>query len=347
MNFKSYTKAILESKNAQKKNLKNNISEEDEIDSDEGAEKENGIEASVDCKKHGKDCDCDECKKKKFSAVVAKKNDTTGKDPSIDTGCAGKTCKKSLRESIQYSARYSNNTISEQFDKNILNEAMILNENINNNSASKILAKLAKKAEIEAAKYANKDDTEKANIAKQAASNLREASKKLFQCESRYQMGDTPAKVEYKKICKEYKGILEKAAKKTIAGRLKRLALVSVGATAVLGLLGTTAFANEKVLEKLQYGISNPKHFLDVLKDIGENNSTFIKSVKDDIKDMIDNKTLPVAKPPKDLKDYLDSKKAPKEIFDAKALGWEIGDKVKGAKKAIEDGVNSIVKFKR
>ena len=171
--------------------------------------------------------------------------------------------------------------------KVITEEEEVLCEGIKNNSASKYLSKLAKRAEKEAAKYEKKGMKEEAKTSKKAATSLKEASNKLYKCETRYQGGDASAKREYKAICKQYSKEL-KSLGKTAKG-LKGLLITLVSGTLLLGAVGTTIISNENLIDKITYAANEFKsgeeggvaRGLKSLKDIGENDKNWIKSILD------------------------------------------------------------------
>ena len=272
MDFKSYVKTLLEAskEDEDEEKVKDEDSEED-LENDEENEEEGDSEekeASVKTKKKDADNGCEP------SVKTKNKEPETGCEPSVECPKCGKKpccCKKnSLKEEIMFTSRYSNNS----FNKNVISEeTRILVEGINNNRVSKYLAKLAKKAEKEAAKYANKGMKEEASVSKKAASNLKEASNKIFKCETRYQNGDPSAKQEYKQLCKQYSKELKIASK---GARGVGLVFAILAGIVLLGAVGTTV-ANDDIIEKLNYGFQNKEKMPEVLKGLAKNDKKFIE----------------------------------------------------------------------
>ena len=177
-----------------------------------------------------------------------------------------------------YSARYARGEKTSVLTE----ETRILCEDIKNNSASKYLSKLSKKAEKEAAKFAKRGMTKEAATSKKAASTLKEASNKLYKCETRYKNGDPTAKKEYKSICKQYSKELKNLGK--TARGIKGLLFTLISGTVLLGAVGTTVVSNEGLIEKIQRAVEefkngNTKRGFSVLGDIAENDKNFINSV--------------------------------------------------------------------
>lgn len=270
MDFKNYVKMMLEaekSKDQDEKKSKDQDEDEDEEDQND------------------EDYDDNEEQDEEQETVKTNENGCTGSEASCKTNEAScntnnKKCKKeiSLKESMKYLAGNSENVI--------LEEEVVLCEDIKNNSVSKYLAKLAKKAEKEAAKYAKKGVPEAARTSKKAASSLKEASNKIYKCEVRYKAGDVFAKKEYKQLCKQYSKEL-KGLGKTARG-LKGLVLTLLAGTLLLATVGTTVTANANadggITDKIDTAINsfkegNTKDGFKTLKDIGENNINFVKSV--------------------------------------------------------------------
>lgn len=280
MDFKNYVRMMLEADKAKDQDEEKAESQDDsDEEEDEEEDEDEEEQASVNTNKGGctgseASCDTDE----------DDEDDDDDEDKCPDCGKSPCECKKnkSLKESMIYSSNYlngkTNNTLTE--------EVKILTEDIKNNSASKYLAKLAKKAEKEAAKYEKKGVKEAAQISKKSASALKEASNKLYKCETRYKAGDVMAKKEYKKICKQYSGELKNLGR--VARGFKGLLFTLLAGTLALGAIGTTVVANadadggfsskiEDAIGKFKQG--KQSEGLSILKDIGENDKNFIKSV--------------------------------------------------------------------
>ena len=270
MDFKNYVRMILEAdkaKDQDEERAEDEDENEDEEDSDDEEDEDDEEQASVKTKKEQAQTGAEPSVKTKCCSVC-------GKEPCV---CGSK--KKSLKESIIYSAKYSSNTLTE----NVLSEeTRILVEGIKNNSASKYLSKLAKKAEKEAAKYEKKGWKDEAKTSKNAAKALKEASNKLYRAETRYQAGDVSAKKEYKQICKQYSSELKNLGK--TARGLKGLLFTLVSGVILLGAVGTTVAANGELTDKISTAINNFKEGrtdmgLKTLGDIAENDKNFVKSV--------------------------------------------------------------------
>lgn len=297
MDFKNYVRMMLEADKAKDQDEEKAESQDDSNEEDEDEDEEDeqasvntnkggctGSEASCNTNKGGcagskASCDTDE-----DDDEDEDEDDDDDEDKCPDCGKSPCECKKnkSLKESMIYSSNYlngkTNNTLTE--------EVKILTEDIKNNSASKYLAKLAKKAEKEAAKYEKKGAKEAAQISKKSASALKEASNKLYKCETRYKAGDVMAKKEYKKICKQYSSELKNLGR--TARGFKGLLFTLLAGTLALGSIGTTVVANadadggfsskiEDAIEKFKQG--KKSEGLSILKDIGENDKNYIKSV--------------------------------------------------------------------
>lgn len=274
MDFKNYVRMMLEAENAKDKNEKAKDQDEDSDDEDDENEDEdfeatvktgcNGGEASTDTD-DDEDDDSDD-------------NDDEG-DECPDCGKKPCECKKrSLKEAMIYSSRY----IGGEKTEIMTEETRVLVEGINDNSASKYLSKLAKRAEKDAARYAKKEKKSEADTAKKAAKSLKEASAKLYKCETRYKSGDVSAKKEYKQICKQYSNELKKLGKG--ARGLKGLIFTLLAGTVLLGGIGITAASNEDIIEKLEYGFQNKEKMPDILKDIGKNNKLAFDDILKDVK---------------------------------------------------------------
>lgn len=301
MDFKNYVRMMLEADKAKDQDEEKAESQDDsDEEEDEEEDEDEDEQASVNTNKNGctgSEASCNTnkggCKGSKASCDTDDDDDDDDdeddEDDDDDDKCpdCGKSpceCKKnkSLKESMIYSSNYlngkTNNTLTE--------EVKILTEDIKNNSASKYLAKLAKKAEKEAVKYEKKGVKEAAQISKKSASALKEASNKLYKCEIRYKAGDVMAKKEYKKICKQYSSELKNLGR--TARGFKGLLFTLLAGTLALGAIGTTVVANadadggfsskiEDAIGKFKQG--KQSEGLSILKDIGENDKNFIKSV--------------------------------------------------------------------
>lgn len=281
MDFKNYVRMMLEAEKAKDQDEgAENQNDEDEDDSDDEDDDEDEEQASV---RTNKETDTTG---RYASAKTDDDEDDDEEDDSDDDDekcpeCGKSPCeckKENLREAMIYSARYA----SGERQSVLTEETRVLCEGIKNNSASKYLAKLSKKAEKEAAKFAKKGMSKEATTSKKAASALKEASNKLYKCETRYQGGDPTAKKEYKQICKQYSKELKNLGK--TARGLKGLLLTLVSGTILLGAIGTTVVSNENLIDKIQRAVDefkdgDTKRGLSVLGDIAENDKNFIKSV--------------------------------------------------------------------
>lgn len=283
MDFKNYVRMMLEADKAkdQDEEVEN---QDDEEDSDKDEEEDDDEkEASVKTKACRNGCEpsvkstCNGCE----PSVEDDEEDDEDEDEDEDDEeekcpkCGKSPCEckkeKSLKESMLHLA-------SDNHGKKVITEEEeVLCENIKNNSASKYLAKLAKRAEKEAAKYEKKGWKEEAKTSKKAATSLKEASNKLYKCETRYQNGDASAKREYKSICKQYSKEL-KALGRTAKG-LKGLLFTLLAGTVLLGGVGLTIVNNDKIIERLQYGFEHKEEMPSVLKQIGKNDKSFIDGV--------------------------------------------------------------------
>ena len=294
MDFKNYVRMMLEADKAKDQDEERAEDEnEDEEDSDDEEDEDDEEQASVKTSKTGctggeasADTEDDDEDDEDDDSDEDDDDDEEEEDSNKEQKCSvcGKSpcaCKKgnSLRESA---IRYSR----DNFTGSILTEEeMVLCEDIRNNSASKYLSKLAKRAEKEAAKYSKKGMSNEAATSKKVAASFKEASNKLFKCETRYKNGDASAKREYKSICKQYSKEL-KTLGKTARG-LKGLIFTLVSGAILLGAVGTTVIANEAdggIISKISDAISNFKsgnteRGLKVLSDVAENDKKWISSV--------------------------------------------------------------------
>lgn len=291
MDFKNYVKMMLEAEKAKDQDEERaEDQDEDEEDSDdEEDEDDEEAQASVKTSKTG-------CTGGEASADTEDDDDSDDEDDEDDSDdddeedddkcpdCGKKPCECKKGNSLRESAiRYSRDNYGISL---LTEEEMVLCEDIKNNSASKYLAKLSKRAEKEAAKYSKKGMKQEAALSKKSASALKEASNKLFKCETRYKGGDASAKREYKQICKQYSKELKTLGKG--ARGLKNLVFTLVSGVILLGAVGTTVIANDnpdggaiakisKAIEAFKAG--RAKDGFSALGDIGENNKSFINSV--------------------------------------------------------------------
>lgn len=256
---------------------------EDEEDEDEEAKATvktgcTGAEASADTDdedddSEDEDDDSEDEDEKKASAKDKKKCPNCGKYP-----CA---CVKtpSLREAVLASSNYLNN----KSESVMTEEVRVLVEGIKNNSVSKYLSKLSKKAEKEAARWAKKGDKEKASVSKKAASAMKEASNKIYKCETRYNAGDVSAKREYKQLCRQYSAQLKNMGKgsKRVFGTL---AAILAGAV-LLGGVGLTAVANDDIIDKLNYGFQNKDKLPAILGGMAKKNGQALNDLIGALKD--------------------------------------------------------------
>lgn len=249
IDFKDLVRMSIKEANEKKQNCIN-FKASDETDEDETDKDAEDEDADSEDDETSEDAD-----DKKDEKQASKKTAEDGKEPSVktcpkcgkkDCKCSKKTeddvcpkcgknpcvCKKSLKEEIMSLSKGISGT-----KQAVLSEDVeVLCESIKNNSASKAMFKLAGKAEKEAAKLSKKGNTEGAAQAKKAANTFKEASNKLFKLESAYNSGDPSAKVEYKKVCKQFKGELRKvAAGKALSVAGKTLALMGFAVLAAIG----------------------------------------------------------------------------------------------------------------
>lgn len=312
MDFKNYVRMMLEAEKAKdqdEERTEDQDEEDEEDDSDEDEDDE--AQASVKTNKTG-------CTGGEASCKTDEDDDSDEDEDDEDEKCpdCGKSpceCKKeNLKEAMIYSARYGEK-------QNVMTEeTRVLIEGIENNSASKYLAKLAKKAEKSAAKYGKKNAPEAAEISKKAAATLKEASNKLYKCETRYQAGDVSAKREYKKLCKQYSSELKAISKKKIP--IKGLLATIVAGVLMLGAIGVTTQANADLSEKIDSAMSlfkdgNIKGGMNRLGDIKTANEEYIKNV-------FNNNTLP------EIGEKI-TKKATEQIDGVKGSGRNAIDRAK------------------
>lgn len=293
MDFKNYVRMMLEADKAKDQDEERaedqDDSDEDEDDDEDEDEEQTSVETNNGC------TGSEASMKTKNGCVGSKASCNTDEDDDEDEDddddkdnedekcpdCGKSPCeckKKNLKEAMIYSARYARGEKTSVLTE----ETRILCEDIKNNSASKYLSKLSKKAEKEAAKFAKRGMTKEAATSKKAASTLKEASNKLYKCETRYKNGDPTAKKEYKSICKQYSKELKNLGK--TARGIKGLLFTLISGTVLLGAVGTTVVSNEGLIEKIQRAVEefkngNTKRGFSVLGDIAENDKNFINSV--------------------------------------------------------------------
>jgi hypothetical protein len=280
MDFKNYVRMMLEAEKAKDQDEDAEDQNEDE-DDDSDEDDDDEAQASVKTNKTGctggeASCDTDDDDSEEDDEEDDEDDDDSDKDDDKEEKGP------SLKESMIYSSRYlSGNTGSVMTE-----ETRILIEGIKDNSASKYLAKLSKRAEKEAAKFTKKGMSKEASTSKKAAASLKEASNKLYRCETRYKSGDVSAKKEYKQICKQYSKELKSLGKG--ARGLKGLVLTLIAGTLLLGAIGTTVAANAGpdggIVDKIDTAVKsfkegNSKGGLDTLKDIAGNDAKFVNSM--------------------------------------------------------------------
>ena len=290
MDFKNYVRMMLEADKAKDQDEERAEDQDDSDEDEDSYEDEDEEQASVETKNG---CTGSEASMKtKNGCAGSKASCNTDEDDDEDEDedddkdekcpdCGKSPCeckKKNLKEAMIYSARYARGEKTSVLTE----ETRILCEDIKNNSASKYLSKLSKKAEKEAAKFAKRGMTKEAATSKKAASTLKEASNKLYKCETRYKNGDPTAKKEYKSICKQYSKELKNLGK--TARGIKGLLFTLISGTVLLGAVGTTVVSNEGLIEKIQRAVEefkngNAKRGFSVVGDIAENDKNFINSV--------------------------------------------------------------------
>ena len=297
MDFKNYVRMMLEADKAKDQDEEKTEDQDDydEYDDDKDDEKDqdsvktgnNGCTSSkASCKTNGctgseASCKTNGCTGSEASCKTDDDDDDDDDDDEKCPECGKSPCeckKENLKEAMIYSARYARGEKASVLTE----ETRILCEGIKNNSASKYLSKLSKRAEKEAAKYAKKGMSKEASTSKKAASALKEASNKLYKCETRYQGGDPTAKKEYKAICKQYSKELKNLGK--AARGIKGLLFTLISGTILLGTIGTTVVSNENLIEKIQRSVEefkngNIKRGFSVLGDVAENEKNYVKSI--------------------------------------------------------------------
>ena len=277
MDFKNYVRMMLEADKAKDQDEERaedqDDYDEDDEDEDEDEDDEDEKQASVRTNNG--------CTGSEASCNTDDDDDDDDDDDEKCPDCGKSPCeckKENLKEAMIYSARYARGEKTSVLTE----ETRILCEDIKNNSASKYLSKLSKKAEKEAAKYAKRGMSKEAATSKKAASALKEASNKLYKCETRYQGGDPTAKKEYKAICKQYSKELKNLGR--TARGIKGLLLTLISGTVLLGAVGTTVISNSDLIEKIQRAVEefkdgNIKRGLSALGNVAENDKNYIKSV--------------------------------------------------------------------
>ena len=304
MDFKNYVKMMLEAEKAEDKNKKAE-DEDSEEDSEEDETDEEEKEASVKTKKGCTGCEASDNTE---DSEDEKEDSEDEKEDEKEASCCTK--KPSLREEMMMTSKNMNgksytlkaeasiprtkimedlmnnsrkiSSYNAKQNKQILVEE-VFTEGIKNNSASRYLAKLAKRAEKEAAKYESKGAKDAAKVSKKAASSLKEASNKLYKCETRYQAGDVSAKKEYKQICKEYSKELKNMGR-GVKG-LKALIFTLVAGAVLLGGIGLTAAANDDIIDKLNTGFKNPEKFPEIAKGLAVNDKVAIEGILNNVKE--------------------------------------------------------------
>lgn len=286
MDFKNYVRMMLEADKAKDQDEERAEDEDEDEDKDEeqaSVETKNGCTGSEASCKTGNRCAGSKASCNTDEDEDEDEDEDDDKDDKDEKcpDCGKSPCeckKKNLKEAMIYSARYARGEKTSVLTE----ETRILCEDIKNNSASKYLSKLSKKAEKEAAKFAKRGMTKEAATSKKTASTLKEASNKLYKCETRYKNGDPTAKKEYKSICKQYSKELKNLGK--TARGIKGLLFTLISGTVLLGAVGTTVVSNEGLIEKIQRAVEefkngNTKRGFSVLGDIAENDKNFINSV--------------------------------------------------------------------
>ena len=283
MDFKNYVRTMLEAEKAKDQDdsraedQDEDQDEDEDDDSDEDDDEDDDTQASVRTNKN--DCTGSEAS----CGTDDEDCDDDSDDDEDDDDKKEEKKASSLKEAMIYSVRYG------EKQSILTEEEKVLCEDIKNNSASKYLSKLSKKAEKEAAKFSKRGMSEEAAISKKSASALKEASNKLYRCETRYKAGDPTAKKEYKAICKQYSKELKSLGK--VARGLKGLVFTLISGTILLGAIGTTVIANDNpdggIIDKISKAIESFKEGktergFEVLGDIAENDKKFIKSAIDD-----------------------------------------------------------------
>ena len=308
MDFKNYVKMMLEAEKAEDKNKKAE-DEDSEEDSEEDETDEEEKEASVKTKKGCTGCEAsDNTEDSEDEKEDDSEDEKEDSEDEKEASCCTK--KPSLREEMMMTSKNMNgksytlkaeasiprtkimedlmnnsrkiSSYNAKQNKQILVEE-VFTEGIKNNSASRYLAKLAKRAEKEAAKYESKGAKDAAKVSKKAASSLKEASNKLYKCETRYQAGDVSAKKEYKQICKEYSKELKNMGR-GVKG-LKALIFTLVAGAVLLGGIGLTAAANDDIIDKLNTGFKNPEKFPEIAKGLAVNDKVAIEGILNNVKE--------------------------------------------------------------
>lgn len=282
-NFKNYVRMMLEAEKAkdQDEDVEDQNDEDEDSDEDDEDEDDEGKEASVKTKSTGCEASADTDDEDSDEDDEDEDDEDEDEDSDEDEDedeekcpkCGKSPCECKKENTIRESAR---RLASNSYGRTVISEeVMVLNEGIKNNSASKYLSKLAKRAEKEAAKFEKKGIEDAAATSKKAAKSLKEASNKLYKCEVRYQGGDASAKREYKMICKQYSKEL-KGLGKTARG-LKGLVFTLVAGALLLGAVGTTVMANDDLIKHLDNAIKTKD--VNVFKQVAKNDATFVKNI--------------------------------------------------------------------
>lgn len=327
VDFKSYVKAML----AESDKCKDSECDDETEDSDNEDDEEDscktgttGSEASCKTKKCSAEADDDE----------TEDSDEEDEEDDEEASCRTKKCacktEMGLKESMLYSSEY----ISDEPQNVMTEEVRVLCEGIKNNSVSKYLTKLSQKAEKEYAKYERKGDTQKAKTAKEASKEFKEASNKIYRCETRYQQGDPAAKVEYKQLCKQYSAGL-KSIGKTARG-VKGVLLTVLAGVVLLGTIGVTANANEDVISKLQSGFVDKTKMPDILMDLAKNDKAYVKKMVPIIADNVGKTAGKVGNGIRDVARGVSGKVG--GAFD------DLGDKIESSKEARDDAKRAALK---
>lgn len=274
MDFKNYVRMMLEAEKAEDQD-KEKAEDQDEDEEDDSDENEDDDEAQASVKTKCTGCEASTDTDDEDDSDEDDDEDDSDEDDDEDE----KPKAESLRESM---IRSSNYLTGSQYSNVLTEETRVLVEGIENNSASKYLAKLSKKAEKEAAKFSKKGAKDAAAQAKKAAASLKEASNKLYRCETKYKAGDVTAKKEYKQICKQYSKEL-KTMGKGVKG-FKTLIFTVLAGSVLLGAIGLTATANNDLIDKLNYGFQNKDKMPSILKGIAVNDKKAIEDILHNLK---------------------------------------------------------------
>lgn len=333
VDFKSYVKAML----AESDKCKDSECDDETEDSDNEDDEEDSCKTKKYSCKTGTTGSEASCKTKKCSAEAdddetedSEDSEDSDEEDDEEASCRTKKCacktEMGLKESMLYSSEY----ISDEPQNVMTEEVRVLCEGIKNNSVSKYLTKLSQKAEKEYAKYERKGDTQKAKTAKEASKEFKEASNKIYRCETRYQQGDPAAKVEYKQLCKQYSAGL-KSIGKTARG-VKGVLLTVLAGVVLLGTIGVTANANEDVISKLQSGFADKTKMPDILMDLAKNDKAYVEKMVPVIADNFGRTALKARNGIKDVAGKVG------DAFD------DLGDKIERSKEARDDAKRAALK---